>query len=772
VLRLIRIKNHCLIVLAFLCLTSDLTAASRRSGKEIFQAQCARCHGRNGEGAKGEYEDPLRGTKNLEKLTRYIETSMPDDKPGTCTGANAQAVAKFLLDSFYSQPAPIRKKAARLELSRLTNKQYLTTVADLFGSFSGGEHAMTGRHGLAATYYNSHTFNNDKKAFDRIDPRVDFDFGVESPDKDHGTNQFSIAWAGSLLAEESGDYDFVLKTPNGARLWINDDEEPLIDAWVASGAQKEFKATLRLLGGRRYPLKLNFFKFKDKTGSVSLSWKSPHGAEELIPVRNLSPDRCAPTLVIRAPFPADDSSVGYERGTSISRAWDEAATTAAIEAANYAAAKLDALTGSKNGDTNRLAEVQAFGNGFVEAAFRQPLTSEQKLIFITNQCARASTPEEAMKRIVLLALKSPRFLYLGLPESGRADFSVAERLSFGLWDSLPDMALETAAANGALHTRSEIETESRRMLQNPRAQAKMQLFFHHWLQMDRVENLSKDHELFPEFTAQIIGDLRTSMNLFLNDVMWNDGSDYRNLLRANYLYLNNRLRAFYGIATNSNEEFMKVSFDSEERSGVLTHPYLLAAFSYSKLSSPIHRGVFLTRNIVGRSLRPPPMAMTFKDADFPANLTMRQKVVALTRPQACQTCHSVINPLGFTLEHFDAVGRFRKQDNNQPVDTVSEYLGNDGQSVKLRGARDVADYALASEQSQSAFIEQLFHHVVKQPAAAYGDKVLDDLRSAFVRSNFDMQKLLISIVTVSALPRTIAGPSPNVLEAAKQIRSK
>src|SRR5437879_4715199 len=152
------------------------------------------------------------------------------------------------------------------------------------------------------------------------------------------------------------------------------------------------------------------------------------------------------------------------------------------------------------------------------------------------------------------------------------------------------------------------------MLGDPRARAKVQYFLRHWLQMDRVENLSKDDKLYPDFTPAIVADLRTSLNIFLETTMWSGGSDYRALLLADYLYLNNRLADFYGVNTNGTDDFVKMTVGLSQRSGVLTHPYLLAAFSYQKLTSPIHRGVFLTRNIVGRALRPPPMAMTFKDA--------------------------------------------------------------------------------------------------------------------------------------------------------------
>src|SRR6185295_8520297 len=144
----------------------------------------------------------------------------------------------------------------------------------------------------------------------------------------------------------------ILKTPNGARLWVNDEDTPLIDAGVASGGQNEHKASLRLLGGRVYPMHLEYVKAaKDKTNSIALVWKAPHGVEQVIPSRNLSPARVSPTFVVTTPFPPDDSSVGYERGVGVSKAWDEAVTQAAIQAANYVVANLARLTRTRAGES-------------------------------------------------------------------------------------------------------------------------------------------------------------------------------------------------------------------------------------------------------------------------------------------------------------------------------------------------------------------------------------------------------------------------------------
>src|SRR5208282_6374374 len=118
---------------------------------------------------------------------------------------------------------------------------------------------------------------------------------------------FSVHWRGSLLAEETGDYQFLLKTANGARLWINGDDDPIIDAWVGGGQLAEHSVTLRLIGGRAYPIRLDYFRYKEKSALLSLRWKPPHGVQEAIPARDLLPDHVAPTFVLTTPFPPDDS---------------------------------------------------------------------------------------------------------------------------------------------------------------------------------------------------------------------------------------------------------------------------------------------------------------------------------------------------------------------------------------------------------------------------------------------------------------------------------
>ena len=167
---------------------------------------------------------------------------MPDDAPEKCVGPEAEAVARYIYDAFYSREARIRNHPPRVELVRLTNRQYLNTVADLIRHFTGSDGVVAGERGLRASYYSSRNFNRESKIFERVDRQVSFDFGEGNPDQvPVGTNGFSMQWRGSLIADETGEYEFLLKTPNGARLWVNDEEQTLIDAWVASGEANEHK---------------------------------------------------------------------------------------------------------------------------------------------------------------------------------------------------------------------------------------------------------------------------------------------------------------------------------------------------------------------------------------------------------------------------------------------------------------------------------------------------------------------------------------------------
>src|SRR5262249_23752833 len=146
-----------------------------------------------------------------------------------------------------------------------------------------------------------------------------------------------------------------------------------------------------------------------------------------------------------------------------------------------------------------------------------------------------------------------------------------------------------------------------------------------WARANHGLDLAKDTKRFPDFDAAMIADLRTSLELFLDDVLWSPQSDFRDLLLSEEVFLNSRLARFYGVSVPAVSDFTKVKLDGGQRAGMLTHPYLMTSFAHSSESSPIHRGVFLARGVLGVSLRPPPEAVVPLPAELHPNLTTRER---------------------------------------------------------------------------------------------------------------------------------------------------
>ena len=756
------------------------TGGAARSGESIYRRDCARCHGPQGEGVAGQYDETLYGEQSVTSLARYIHRTMPDDRKEKTSEVEALAVAEFIHSAFYSPQARARNTPARIDFSRLTQRRYRESVADLISGFTPVRQTSQSG-GLQAEYFQSKGMNKkDKSALKRIDPFIRFDYGTNSPTPDITADQFSIAWSGSVLAPESGEYQFRVTTPNGARLYVNTDlaagdsnrrddsdakrEAALVDLWVSSGGvERQATASLYLLGGRSYPLRLDYFKFKEKTAAIRLEWKPPQGPWAVIPASVLSPENSSATPVIGTAFPADDSSLGYERGHAISKEWWRTITRAGTETSELVAGRIHRLANIPASTTNRSdlsARMQDFCGQFAERAFRRPLDTELRSRVVTRWFQPGIALEDSVKRSVLATMTSPRFLYPEL--AGQQDsHTVAARLALVLWDSLPDEALRKAADRGELMTPEQIRAQAQRMVRNPRTRAKMGGFFDHWLDTDEAQDLAKDPKTYPGFDAELIQDLRTSLNHFVESVVWSDASDYRQLLLSDELHLNAALRRYYGVEKNERppgathapaeaDAFIPVRFDPEQRAGVLTHPFLLSTHAYYRSSSPIHRGVFLTRNVLGRFLKPPPMAIEFMDDRFDPSLTMREKVTQLTEKPQCMACHATINPLGFSLEQFDAVGRFRSEDNRKPVNATSEYLTADGKTVTLRGPRDLARHAAESPEARRGFVRQLFQYTVQQAPTAYGPDRLQKLDSAFQESGCNIRQLLVEIAIQSA----------------------
>jgi len=777
------LRSLCFLAALAVLSSVSFSADDKAAGEKTYIAKCASCHGKAGEGIIDKYAQPLMGDRSIGELTEYVAKTMPEDKPGTCVGQEARNVSAFIHDAFYSATAQARNKPARVELSRLTVKQYRLAMAELVGSFRQPS-KLDEQRGLKAEYFKGRRTNRESRFIERVDPKVSFVWTEQGPDPEKAKDlvEYTIQWEGSVLAPETGEYEFVIKTEHAIKLWINDAKTPLIDAWVKSGNDTEYKQTIYLLGGRYYPLKLDFTKAKQgvddkkenkfaaKTASISLDWKRPHLVTEPIESRYLIPQRVAESFINSTPFPPDDRSIGYERGSSVSKAWDQATTAGAIDSTNFLLARLPELANARIDDKDRANKLKEFATHFVTRAFRRPLTDDARTLYVDRHFENASDADLALKKSLLLTLKSPRFLFREVEHASDA-YEVASRLSFALWDSPPDAVLLDAAAKGELSSREQLLKQAERMLspsrsatrqgaaeQLPyigdlRANTKLREFLLQWLKVDQHPDVSKDSQLFADFTPQIAADLRTSIEIVVDDLLARESSDFRELLLAEQVPLNGRLGKFYGVDMPADASFQPATLPTGERAGVITHPYLLASFAYTASSSPIHRGVFLSRSVLGRALRVPPEAVAPLSPDLHPNLTTRERVALQTKAEACQSCHVMINALGFTLENFDAVGRFRSEEHGKAIDSTGSYRSRTDAVIPFKGPRELATFLAASDEVHAAFVEQLFQHLIKQPIRAYGLSTGSELKTVFIQNGFNIKRLAAEIAVTAAVKK-------------------
>ncbi|MCY4027092.1 MAG: DUF1592 domain-containing protein [Acidobacteria bacterium] len=314
-------------------------------------------------------------------------------------------------------------------------------------------------------------------------------------------------------------------------------------------------------------------------------------------------------------------------------------------------------------------------------AFRRPVGDEDLAPLLTfYRAGRAAGGFEAGIQMALERLLiDPEFLFRierdpeGLPPGAPyrlADLELASRLSFFLWSSIPDDELLDVAAAGRLSDGGELERQVRRMLADPRAGALVENFAGQWLALRSVDGLAPDPNLFPEFDENLREALRRETDLFLESQLREDRSVV-DLLRADYTFLNERLARHYGVPGVTGNHFRRVRLSDARRAGLLGHGSVLAVTSYGNRTSPVLRAKWLLENVLGSPPSPPPPdipPLPESGAEAGEPRTVRERLARHRRNAACAICHAPMDPLGFALENFDALGGWRTLDAGVPID--------------------------------------------------------------------------------------------------------
>jgi hypothetical protein len=342
---------------------------------------------------------------------------------------------------------------------------------------------------------------------------------------------------------------------------------------------------------------------------------------------------------------------------------------------------------------------------FARRAWRRPARGEEvdRLLTLFDRAWNRGDGFEASVKLPLKAvLVSPHFLFLVEPDPGVEgiyrldDYQIASRLSYFLWSTMPDQELFALAEADLLDEPDLLRAQVRRMLAHPKARALGEEFACQWLGIEALgEIVRPDPERFPEFNDVLAGAMREETILLFSEIVRNDRSLVE-LLDADYTFVNQTLAGIYGIEGIEGETMRRIELADANRGGVLGLGSILTVTSHPLRTSPVLRGKWVLEQLLGDQVPPPPPeAGTLPQDDIqPDGLTFRQRLEAHRRNPDCASCHQKMDPIGFGLESFDPIGRWRVEQNGGPIDSTGalpsgESFGSPAElKMILRGKKD------------------------------------------------------------------------------------
>lgn len=403
----------------------------------------------------------------------------------------------------------------------------------------------------------------------------------------------------------------------------------------------------------------------------------------------------------------------------------------------------------------------ACGHEFVESflpkAFRRPIDAAERAAFVgLFDAAHAQHGfSEAVSLVVQAALQSPQLLYRfePVPEDAMpgdvlpvTGHEMAARLSYFLTASMPDDELRAAAADGGLATVEEVEAQARRLLQTPGGRQTVREFHRQWLDLTGLASVSKDPAMFAGLPEGAGEAWRHSVEAFAEHVFFAGEGTLAELMGSELAFLPPELAPLYE-AGPADPVTGAVTLPGE-RAGMLTQPGLMALLAYPDQSSPVARGVWVRERMLCQHLPPPPNDVVIEPPDPDPNATTRERFAEHTSNPACSGCHVLIDPLGFGFEHYDAIGRWRTEENGLPVDASGTLASivDETQAGPYDGAVELADKLLASTDFQECVAHQWTTFALGREPNEADACAMEDIRQRLAETG-DLRELLVAIAT-------------------------
>lgn len=399
--------------------------------------------------------------------------------------------------------------------------------------------------------------------------------------------------------------------------------------------------------------------------------------------------------------------------------------------------------------------VRQFISDYGRRAYRRPLEqAEVDTLYGVFDAGRSEYDAATGAQMVIEAmLQSPYFLYrieVGEPSDEEVveltDHEIASRLSFFLWGSIPDNELLDRAAAGELSSADQIESEARRMLQDPRARARINDVFTQWLQIDKLATADKQDEAF---TEEMRDSMMAETQAFIDHVLWEGDGSVETLLTADYTFVDGNVAGLYGMNDMMGDGMQRVSLPAG-RMGILSHPGVLATHGHGQM--PVYRGKFIRDSFLCQPTADPPDDIEPLETFQGESLRSKAETRMNATDEGCAACHVKMDGLGLVFGNYDSMGRYQTEDEfGNALDDSGEIIGSIATDQEVDGVGQLATALAGSDEVKSCVSKQFFRYAVSRFENPNSDGCsLLMVDEALQRSGGDMKELLVAMTTTDA----------------------